>query len=142
MAKVRNERGDRRDGDCEDRQTDAPRAVPHLMTAAWETALFDPDPLVALAATRALGELLSTWEAKLAAEAMAHGATWGAIGSSVGVSRQAAWERFHGDVADFTRQVKAARRLLEERQRQQWNELRAQITRHAKYAKHEHRRRH
>lgn len=117
------------------------RSVPHLMAAAWDTALFDPDPLVALAATRALGELLSTWEAKLAAEAMAGGATWGAVGNSVGVSRQAAWERFHGDVADFTRQVKSARRVLAERQRQQWIELRAEIERHAKSVRDEHRRR-
>jgi hypothetical protein len=67
------------------------------MTAAWETALRDPDPLVALVATRALGELLSTREVTLAAEAMAEGATWGEIGSSVGVSCQAAWERFHNE---------------------------------------------
>lgn len=122
-------------------QPDSLRPVPHLMNAAWETALRDPDPLIALAATRALAELLSTWEAKLAAEAVADGATWEAIGSSVGVSRQAAWERFHRDVADFGRQVKTAAIVLKARQRQEWNELRADIKRHAKSVRAEYRRR-
>jgi hypothetical protein len=108
------------------------RKIPPLMTAAWETALADPDPLVALAATRALVELLSTWEVKLASEAVAEGATWEAIGSSVGVSRQAAWERFHRDVSDFRRQVKTAARVLKQRQKQEWHEFRDDIKRRAK----------
>lgn len=103
------------------------RKVPALLTQTWETATTDPDPLVALGATRALGALLSTWEAKLASEAVASGSTWEAIGSSVGVSRQAAWERFHRDVDEFRRQVKSAARTLKERQRQEWKEFREDV---------------
>jgi hypothetical protein len=110
---------------------DDARAVPPLLTQTWETATTDPDPLVALGATRALSALLSTWEAKLASEAVVSGATWEAIGSSVGVSRQAAWERFHHDVDDFRRQVKSAARTLKERQRQEWKEFRDDVKRRA-----------
>ncbi len=102
------------------------------MRAAWDTALSDPDPLVALGATRALVDLLSTWEVKLASEAVAEGATWEAIGSSVGVSRQAAWERFHRDVDDFRRQVKTAARVLKQRQKQEWQEFRDDVKRRAR----------
>ncbi len=108
-------------------QRDGARKVPPLLTQTWETATTDPDPLVALGATRALAALLSTWEAKLASEAVADGATWEAIGSSVGVSRQAAWERFHHDVDEFRRQVKSAARTLKERQRQEWKEFREDV---------------
>jgi hypothetical protein len=85
--------------------TREPRKVPPLMTATWEAATSDPDPLAALGATRALVALLSTWEPQLVTEAVAAGATWETIGGSVGVSRQAAWERFHTEVHDFRRQV-------------------------------------
>jgi hypothetical protein len=84
----------------------APREVSPLMQAAWETAVSDPDPLVAMGATKALIELLATWQAKLATEAMGAGATWGAIGGTVGISRQAAWERLHREVDEFKRQLK------------------------------------
>src|SRR5579863_5525571 len=107
------------------------RKVPPLLVQTWETATTDPDPLVALGATRALNALLSTWETKLASEAVASGATWEAIGSSVGVSRQAAWERFHRDVADFRRQVKTAARTLKDRHRQEWQAFRDDVRRRA-----------
>jgi hypothetical protein len=102
------------------------------MIATWESATSDPDPLVALGATRALVGLLSTWEAKLASEAAAAGATWEAIGGSVGVSRQAAWERFHDDVADFKRQVKLEASAIRERHRQEIHEFRDDVVRRAK----------
>ncbi|HTX63513.1 MAG TPA: hypothetical protein VMD28_07715 [Acidimicrobiales bacterium] len=108
-------------------QNEGARNIPPLLVQTWLTAISDPDPLVALGATRALGALLSTWEAKLASEAVASGATWEAIGSSVGVSRQAAWERFHHDVDEFRRQVKSAARTLKERQRQEWKEFRDDV---------------
>lgn len=108
------------------------RKVPPLLVQTWETATNEPDPLVALGATRALHALLSTWEAKLASEAVASGATWEAIGSSVGVSRQAAWERFHRDVDDFKRQVKDAARTLKQRQRDEWKEFRDDVKRRAR----------
>lgn len=110
----------------------AARTVPPLMAATWESATTDPDPLAALGATRALIGLLSTWETKLAGEAAAAGATWEAIGSSVGVSRQAAWERFHQDVADFKRHVKADYHDLKNKHKQEMIELRDEIKRRAK----------
>lgn len=102
-----------------------------MLSATWETATTDADPLVALGATRALVALLAAWEAKLASEAVADGATWEAIGSSVGVSRQAAWERFHQDVAEFRRQVKTAARTLKDRHRQEWQAFRDDVRRRA-----------
>ncbi len=101
------------------------------MQVAWESATSDPDPLAALGATRALVGLLSTWEAKLAREAAAAGATWEAIGSSVGVSRQAAWERFHEDVAEIKRQVRREARAIRDRHRQEMHELRDEMKRRA-----------
>lgn len=102
------------------------------MVAAWESATSDPDPLVALGATRALVGLLSTWETRLAREAVVAGATWEAVGSSVGVSRQAAWERFHRDVAEFKRDVRAEARALRDRHRQEVLGLREEIRRRAR----------
>jgi hypothetical protein len=102
------------------------------MTATWEAATSDPDPLAALGATRALVGLLSTWESKLVAEAVAAGATWETIGGSVGVSRQAAWERFHKDVPDFRHQMKADARALRERHRKEWDEFKETVRSRAK----------
>ncbi|MBV8305751.1 MAG: hypothetical protein JOZ04_16195 [Acidimicrobiia bacterium] len=82
------------------------REVPALLRQAWETATGDGAPLEALGATRALKAHLSTWEAQLVKEAIAEGATWETIGDSVGVSRQAAWDRFHHDVHDLRRQMR------------------------------------
>ena len=89
-------------------QTDFPRSrdVPPLLRQAWETATGDGDPLDALGATRALKAQLPTWEAQLVKEAVAEGATWETIGDSVGVSRQAAWDRFHHEVHDLRRQMR------------------------------------
>jgi len=82
------------------------REVPPLLRQAWETATGNGDPLEALGATRALGAQLPTWEAQLVKEAIAEGATWETIGASVGVSRQAAWDRFHHEVHDLRRQMR------------------------------------
>ena len=86
--------------------SDHHREVPALLRQAWETATGDGAPLEALGATRALKAHLSTWEAQLVKEAIAEGATWETIGDSVGVSRQAAWDRFHHDVHDLRRQMR------------------------------------
>ena len=104
-----------------------PPDVSSLMNATWETATTDPDPLAALGATRALLGLLSTWEGQLVGEAVAAGATWETIGGTVGVSRQAAWQRFHLDVDDFRRQVKADLRGLRSRHRQEMQEFRDEV---------------
>jgi hypothetical protein len=82
------------------------REVPALLRQAWETATGKGDPLEALGATRALKAQLPTWEAQLVKEAIAEGATWETIGDSVGVSRQAAWDRFHHEVHDLRRQMR------------------------------------
>src|SRR5207248_10397927 len=91
--------------DAEQPNSSRTREVPPLLVQAWETATGDGDPLEALGATRALRAHLSTWEAQLVKEAVADGATWETIGTSVGVSRQAAWDRFHHEVHDLRRQM-------------------------------------
>ena len=116
----------------EPNDTSDPRKVPPLMSATWEAATSDPDPLAALGATRALVGLLSTWEPQLVAEAVAGGATWESIGGSVGVSRQAAWERFHSEVHDFRRRVKDEARALRDRHHKEWDEFEDNVRSHAK----------
>ena len=97
-------------------QTDSSRSreVPPLLRQAWETATGSGDPLEALGATRGLKAELPTWEAQLVKEAIADGATWETIGDPVGVSRQAAWDRFHHEVGELRRQ---RRREMEELRR-------------------------
>ncbi len=115
-----------------DQKDERARSIPPLMLATWESATSDPDPLAALGATRALLALLSTWEAKLAVEAVASGATWEAIGSSLGVSRQAAWEHLHDHVEEFRNHVKSEARALRDRHRQEMQEFREEVRRKAK----------
>jgi len=99
------------------------RDAPDLMVQAWSTATGDGDPLVALGATRALKAHLSTWESQLVREAMADGATWESIGDSVGVSRQAAWDRFHHEVGELRRQRRRDMDELRRRFREEAREL-------------------
>ena len=96
------------DETTDEQHQDSPRnrEVPALLQQAWETATGTGDPLEALGATRALSAQLPTWEAQLVKEAIAEGATWETIGASVGVSRQAAWDRFHHEVHDLRRQMR------------------------------------
>ena len=110
----------------------ASRRVPPLMVAAWEEAISEPDPLAALGATRALAGLLSTWESRLVGEAIEAGATWEVVGGAVGVSRQAAWERFHHDANEFRRQVKADARALRDRHRQETREMHERVKQQAR----------
>ncbi len=115
-----------------DQKDERARSIPPLMLATWESATSDPDPLAALGATRALMALLSTWEAKLAVEAVASGATWEAIGTSLGVSRQAAWEHLHDHVEEFRDHIKSEARALRDRHRQEMQEFREEVRRKAK----------
>jgi len=108
------------------------------MTATWETALSDPDPLVALGATRALAALLSTWEARLVGEATTSGATWETIGATVGVSRQAAWERFHDEAHEFRRRWKNEILDLRTRHREEMDQLRDRLKDEARSRRREH----
>src|SRR5947199_6810862 len=100
------------------------REVPPLLQQAWETATGGGDPLEALGATRALRAHLSTWEAQLVKEAVADGATWETIGTSVGVSRQAAWDRFHHEVHDLRRQMQHDMREVRRRYRDEASRVR------------------
>ncbi len=97
------------------------------MVATWEAATTDPDPLAALGATRALVGLLSTWETQLVGEAVADGTTWEVIGGTVGVSRQAAWERFHSDVHEFRRRMKDDLHELRSRHHQEMLEFKESL---------------
>jgi hypothetical protein len=113
--------------EAQDNAAKEPRRVPPLMTAMWEAATTDSDPLAALGATRALVAHLSTWEAQLVGEAVADGATWETIGSSVGVSRQAAWQRFHHEAHDFRRHWKSEFHDLRNKHRDEMMELRDRL---------------
>src|SRR3954447_21683892 len=92
--------------DAEQDNSSRTREVPPLLRQAWDAATSDGTPLEALGATRALKAQLPTWEAQLVKEAIAEGATWETIGDSVGVSRQAAWDRFHHEVHEMRRQMR------------------------------------
>jgi len=109
-----------------------PRKLAPLMTATWEAATSDPDPLAALGASRALVGLLSTWEAQLVGEAIAAGATWEVVGATVGVTRQAAWERFHNDKHEFRSRVKSDAQQLRDRHRREVLEFRDSVKNQAK----------
>jgi hypothetical protein len=50
----------------------------------------------------------------------------------VGVSRQAAWERFHDDVHDLRRQVKSEAHALRERHRKETDAFRESVRRRAR----------
>jgi len=117
--------------DAED-QLNPPREVPPLMAATWDAATTDSDPLAALGASRALVGLLSTWESQLVGEAVAAGTTWEVIGGTVGVSRQAAWERFHTDVHEFRRRVKSDIHQIRDRHRQEMQEFRETVKEEAR----------
>lgn len=75
------------------------RPLADLVTT-WTTVVGEVDPLTALRATRDLKEHLGRWEAQLAREALAAGETWDTIGSALGISRQAAWERLRPRIAE------------------------------------------
>lgn len=111
------------------------RVVPPLMAATWEAAISDPDPLAALGATRALAGLLSAWESRLVGEAIAAGATWEVIGSTFGVSRQAAWQRFHRDANEFRQRARSELHELRDRHRQEMQELRERLRTEARSAR-------
>jgi hypothetical protein len=121
--------------DAENEDADRERQVPPLMAAAWESATSATDPLEALGATRALAGHLSGWESSLVAEAMEAGATWEVVGGAVGISRQAAWERFHHDVRGFRHAVKEEANDLRARHRQEMREFRERVKERSRAAR-------
>ena len=73
--------------------------VPPELKDAWERTVSSGDPLEALRGARDLKDELQRFEAHLARAALAAGETWETIGSALGTSRQAAWERLRRAIA-------------------------------------------
>lgn len=80
------------------------------LTEAWRLALDPSDPMAALAAVSAVRAALPAWEATLARQALADGASWARIGEALGTSRQAAWERLRPLIKTM---IEADKRRLE-----------------------------
>lgn len=78
---------------------------------AWRALTSGDAALAALAQVPAFREALSRWEANLAREALAEGASWQTIGQTLGTSRQAAWERLRPGIAAA---IEADRQQLQE----------------------------
>lgn len=105
------------------------RGVPDDLSTSWQRATSDPDPLAALASSRDLAKGVGPWQATLVGEAVRNGATWEQIGDTLGISRQAAWARFHhvlerrggrsmeDDTADLKRRIQEEVRSLREAMR-------------------------
>jgi hypothetical protein len=85
--------------------------LPGELVDAWSAATDADDSLGALSGMPALRDALSRWEASLARDALAQGASWTTIGQSLGTSRQAAWERLRPGIAAA---IEADRRHLED----------------------------
>ena len=73
--------------------------VPGELVDAWTKATGADDSLTALARMGVLRDSLNRWEAALARDALANGASWATIGDALGTSRQAAWERLRPAIA-------------------------------------------
>src|SRR6476646_952454 len=84
--------------------------LPGELVDAWGAASGADDSLSALAQMPAPRDALSRWEAALARDALAHGASWTTIGQALGTSRQAAWERLRPGIAAA---IEADRQALE-----------------------------
>ena len=73
--------------------------VPPGLKDAWDRTVANGDPLEALRGARDLKDELQHFEAHLARSALADGVTWENIGTALGTSRQAAWERLRRAIA-------------------------------------------
>ena len=85
--------------------------LPGELVDAWNTVTAADDSLTAITGMAELREALIRWEASLARDALANGASWTTIGQALGTSRQAAWERLRPGIAAA---IEADRRHLEE----------------------------
>ena len=73
----------------------APSLPPDL--TSWEEGLDLNGVLASLPRMAAAGEQVESNLSRFVKRARALGATWAAIGASLGVTRQSAWERFPGE---------------------------------------------
>ena len=85
--------------------------VPGDLEDTWSAVTRADTPLTALTRLPELREALNRWEASLARDALAEGASWATIGEALGTSRQAAWERLRPGIVAA---IDADRRRLEE----------------------------
>lgn len=99
--------------------------IPEGMVRAWAQATDPTDPLDALVGVKQLREELAAWEADLGRRVLAAGGTWDTIGSALGISRQAAWQRLRGGIEAAI----AREREQVEQQRRQLAETRAKLKR-------------
>ena len=81
------------------------------LVEAWRALAAGDEALAALAKVPSFREALGRWEATLAREALAAGASWQTIGQALGTSRQAAWERLRPGIAEA---IETDRRQLRE----------------------------
>ena|SRR5438445_10291031 len=81
------------------------------LTEAWAAVTKADDALSTLGLIAGLRDAMSRWEAGLARDALAEGASWQTIGQTLGTSRQAAWERLRPGIAAA---IEADRRRLQE----------------------------
>jgi len=85
--------------------------VPGELNDAWSKVTDASDSLAALGNMPVLRDALGQWEASLARDALANGASWATIGEALGTSRQAAWERLRPSIAAA---IEADRRRITE----------------------------
>jgi hypothetical protein len=90
------------------------RQIPHELKQCWDDGTGHSNPLTALRATKAFWPRWAQWQAALAREAIADGATWDEIGRAMGTSRQAAWGRFKAAVEGDKPMEKENERQLRE----------------------------
>ena len=89
--------------------------VPGELNDAWAKVTDASDSLAALGNMPMFRDALNQWEASLARDALANGASWATIGEALGTSRQAAWERLRPAIAAAIEADK--RRLTQQRAR-------------------------
>lgn len=94
--------------------------VPDELEQAWLALGAADDALQAVVAARRLAGRLAAWEADLITSASAGGQSWEAIGRVLGLSRQAAWERYRRAAPPVDHELGPVR----ERQRQELEEAR------------------